>query len=153
MLLLIQQYWDIFLIGLVQIKYLKLFIITTLILMTFISYLFGACCVKSFQIRSFFWFICSHIRTEYKDLPRKVSYSVWIWENTDQKKLRIWTLFTQWEHSNITNQTYYTDILSYHGKSFSKFMSRRATRRGEPFLKNLKKRPDFRKKASNCFCF
>ena len=44
-------------------------------------------CVKSVQIRSFFWSIFSCIRTEYE--------SVRIQENTDQKKLRIWTLFTQ----------------------------------------------------------
>ena len=30
-------------------------------------------------------------------------YSVRMWENTDQKKLRIWTLFTQWE---ATMKTY-----------------------------------------------
>ena len=30
------------------------------------------------------------------DLIRKSPYSAWIQENTDQKKLRIWTLSTQW---------------------------------------------------------
>ena len=63
-------------------------------------------CLKSVQIRSFFWsvFSCirteygdllrkSCIRTEYGDLLRKSPYSVRIQENTDQKKLRIWTLF------------------------------------------------------------
>ena len=44
-------------------------------------------CMKSVQIRSFFWSVFSRIRTEYGDLLR---------ENTDQKKLRIWKLFTQW---------------------------------------------------------
>ena len=39
-------------------------------------------CVKSGQIRSFFWSIF-------------FLYSVRIRENTDQKKLRTWTLFTQ----------------------------------------------------------
>ena len=39
-------------------------------------------CVKSVQIRSFF-------------LVHNFSYSVRIRENTEQKKLRIWTLFTQ----------------------------------------------------------
>ena len=52
-------------------------------------------CVKSVQIQSFFWSVFSCIRTEYGDLLRKSPYSVRIQENTDQKKLRIWTLFTQ----------------------------------------------------------
>ena len=49
----------------------------------------------SVQIRSFFWSVFSRIRTEYRDLLRKSPYSVRLRENTDQKKLRIWTLFTQ----------------------------------------------------------
>ena len=44
----------------------------------------------------FFWSVFSCIRTEYGNLLRKTPYSVRIQENTDQKKLRIWTLFTQW---------------------------------------------------------
>ena len=45
---------------------------------------------KSYWKRSFFWSLFSHIRTEYGEIFR---------ENTDQKKLRIWTLFTQcWWH-------------------------------------------------------
>ena len=35
------------------------------------------------------------IRAEYGDILRKYTYSVRIRENTDQKKLCIWTLFTQ----------------------------------------------------------
>ena len=35
-----------------------------------------------------------HIRNEYEDLQSKSLYSVRIQENMDQKKLRIWTLFT-----------------------------------------------------------
>ena len=31
-------------------------------------------------------------------------YSVRIWENTDQKKLRIWTLVTQYVYSKITDR-------------------------------------------------
>ena len=42
-------------------------------------------CVKTAQIRSFFWSVFSHTQTEYGDLPARVR------ENTDQKKLRIWT--------------------------------------------------------------
>ena len=52
-------------------------------------------CVKSVQIRSFFWSVFSCIRTKYGDLRSKSPYSVRIQENTDQKKLRIWTLFTK----------------------------------------------------------
>ena len=51
--------------------------------------------VKRVQIRSFFWFVFSCIRIEYGDLVRKSPYSVRIQENTNQKKLRIWTLFMQ----------------------------------------------------------
>ena len=53
-------------------------------------------CMKSVQIRSFVWSVFSYIQTEYGELLRKSPYSVQIQENTDQKKLRIWTLFTQW---------------------------------------------------------
>ena len=52
-------------------------------------------CVKSVQIRSFFWSLFSCIRTEYGYLWSKSPYSVRMQENTDQKHLRIWTLFTQ----------------------------------------------------------
>ena len=48
------------------------------------SNLLGSHCVKSVQIRSFFWSLFSRIRTEYGEILRM-----------DQKKLRIWTLFTQ----------------------------------------------------------
>ena len=57
--------------------------------------------VKSVQIRRFFWFVFSCIRTEYGDLWSKSPYSVRIQESTDQKKLRIWTLFTQCKSSVI----------------------------------------------------
>ena len=57
----------------------------------------AAHCVKSVQIRNFFWSVSSHIWTEYGDLRGKSQYSVRIRENTDQKKLRLWTLFTQWQ--------------------------------------------------------
>ena len=52
-------------------------------------------CVKSVQIRSFFWSVLSRIQAEYGDLQSQSSYSVRIRENTDQKKFRIWTLFKQ----------------------------------------------------------
>ena len=51
-------------------------------------------CVKSVQLRSYFWSIFSCIRTEYRDLLRKSPYLIQIQENTNQKKRRIWTLFT-----------------------------------------------------------
>ena len=51
----------------------------------------GIHCLKSVQIRSFFWSVFSRIRTEYGE--NSVSpYSVRMRENTDQKKLHIWTL-------------------------------------------------------------
>ena len=53
-------------------------------------------CLKSVQIRSFFWSVFSRIWTENEDLRSNSQYSVRIRDNTDQKKLRIWTLFTQW---------------------------------------------------------
>ena len=37
--------------------------------------------------------------TEFGDLLRESLYSIRVQENTDQKKLRIWTLFTQCEAS------------------------------------------------------
>ena len=60
--------------------------------------------VKSIQIQSFFWSVLSHIWTEYGEIrsilefsgkfPGSIwEYSVRTRENTDQKKLRIWTLF------------------------------------------------------------
>ena len=53
-------------------------------------------CVKSAQILSFFWSVFSHIRTEYGEILRISPYLVRMQENVVQKKLRIWTLFTQW---------------------------------------------------------
>ena len=53
-------------------------------------------CVKSVQIRSFFWSVFSRIRTEYGEKRSISPYSVRIRENSDQEKHRIWTLFTQW---------------------------------------------------------
>ena len=44
-------------------------------------------------ITEFFWSVFSRIRTEYGDLRSKF---VQMRENTDQKKFRIWTLFTQY---------------------------------------------------------
>ena len=57
-------------------------------------------CVKSDQIRSFFWSLFSCIRTEYGKILRISPYSARMRGITDQKKLRIWALFRQcqWWH-------------------------------------------------------
>ena len=52
-------------------------------------------CVKSVQMRSLIWSVFSCIRTEYRDLWSKSSHSAQIRESADQRKLRIWALFTQ----------------------------------------------------------
>ena len=52
--------------------------------------------VKCVQIKSFFWSVFSRIRTVYGEIRSVSPYSVQMRENTDQKKLCIWTLFTQW---------------------------------------------------------
>ena len=52
-------------------------------------------CVKSVQIRSYFWTVFSRIHAEYGEILRISPYSVRMRQNTDQKRLRIWTLFTQ----------------------------------------------------------
>ena len=53
-------------------------------------------CMESAQMRSYIWSVLSCTQTKYGDLLRKSPYSVWIQENTDQKQLPIWTLFTHW---------------------------------------------------------
>ena len=52
-------------------------------------------CVKRVQTSSFFWSVFPRIRTENGDLVRKSLHSVQIRENTNQKILRIWTIFKQ----------------------------------------------------------
>ena len=59
--------------------------------LSFISHTLREKCPYS----EFFWSVFSRIRTEYGEILRTSAYSVQMWENTDQKKLRIWTLFTQ----------------------------------------------------------
>ena len=51
-------------------------------------------CVKSVQIRSFFWSVICRIRTEYREIRSISPYSFRMRENTDQKKLRTWAIFT-----------------------------------------------------------
>ena len=49
-------------------------------------------CLKSVQIRSFFWSVFSRVRIEYGEIRIISPYSVRMRKNTNQKKLRIWTL-------------------------------------------------------------
>ena len=63
--------------------------------------------MKSVQIRSFFLHVFSCIQTEYGDLQSKSPYLVQIHENRDQKKLRIWTRFTQCMHKRIKIENYW----------------------------------------------
>ena len=53
-------------------------------------------CVKIVQKRSFFSSVFYRIMTEYGEILRISLHLVRMRENTDQKKLCIWTLFTQW---------------------------------------------------------
>ena len=55
-------------------------------------------CMKCVQIRSYFWSVFSRIRTEYREILRILQLR----ENTDQKKLRIWTLSMQWLELDLT---------------------------------------------------
>ena len=48
-------------------------------------------------LHEFFWSVFSRIWTECGYLQSKSPYVVQIRENTDSKKVRIWTLFTQWQ--------------------------------------------------------
>ena len=63
-------------------------------------------CLKSVQIRSFFWFVFSCIRTEYGDLLRKSLYSVQI------KKKSVFGHFSRNE-SQKTKCFLYTVILIF----------------------------------------
>ena len=51
-------------------------------------------CVKSVQIRSYFWSLFSRIWNEYGEIRSISPYSLRMLGNMDQKQLRIWTLFT-----------------------------------------------------------
>ena len=78
--------------------------------------------VKSFQIRGFFLSVFSCIRTEYRDLR-----STDIQENTDLKKLRIWTLFTQ--------------LISQWGYQGAVFFNPGITKQGQKVVFSCKKYP------------
>ena len=55
-------------------------------------------CVKSVQIHNFLWSVFSRIRTAYREIWSIQSECGKI---RTRKKLRIWTLFSQWQMSNI----------------------------------------------------
>ena len=80
-------------------------------------------CLKSVHIRSFFWSVIFCIRTEYGDLHRKSPYSVQILENADQKKLSIWTIFTQCIYEEVlkTNIYFFVDIPGFDVPNFPNF--------------------------------
>ena len=56
---------------------------------------FQSSCVKRVQIWSLFWSVFSRIWTEHRKIRSIFPYSVRMRENTDQKKVRVWILFTQ----------------------------------------------------------
>ena len=62
------------------------------------------------QIWTFFWSVFSCIWSEYADLQSKSLYSVRIKENTGQKNLRIWTLFTQC--LNVSKITFVANVVN-----------------------------------------
>ena len=78
-----------------------------------IQYFWYKYCLKSVQIRSFSgpFFFC--IRTEYGEMRSISPYSVRVRENTDQKKLRIWTLFAQLSGSCYNKTPYSKVFLKY----------------------------------------
>ena len=62
--------------------------------------------VKRVQILSFFWSVFSRIGTEYEEIWSISPYSIRMRKNTDQKKPRIWTLFTQYIVSDSYDGTF-----------------------------------------------
>ena len=54
---------------------------------------FNKRCMKSVQMRSFFWSVFSRLWTEHREIRSISPYSVRVRENTDQKKLRILDTF------------------------------------------------------------
>ena len=53
-------------------------------------------CVKSVQIRIFFWSVLSRIRTDYGEVSLYLSIFSANAGKYGPEKLRIWTLFMQW---------------------------------------------------------
>ena len=67
-------------------------------------------CVKGVHIRSFFWSVFSLIWTEYGEISSYLSVFSPGAEKYDQKKLRIWTIFTQCDYTESKNRA----IISYY---------------------------------------
>ena len=84
-----------------QIRVLKKFLIIWII------FLDSFHCVKSVRIRSFLSSVFSCVQTEYGEILR---ISVRMRENTDQKKLRMWTLFTQWLRKGLLQKQRLTGL-------------------------------------------
>ena len=57
--------------------------------------------VSEYGVFSCPFFPAFGLNTEGYWILRVSPYSVRMWENTDQKKLRIWTLFTQWKFIKV----------------------------------------------------
>ena len=79
--------------------------------------LFSCHCMKSVQIRRFFWSVFSRIWTEYGEIRSISSYSVQMRENTDQKKHRIWTLFTQCANNRSSTEKMTKNFQKFPGNS------------------------------------
>ena len=60
-------------------------------------------CAKSVQVRSFFCSVFSRIWTEYGEMRSISPYLVRMRQNTDQKKLCIWTFFPQCINKSFEN--------------------------------------------------
>ena len=73
-------------------------------------------CVKSVQIRSFFWSVFSRIWTEYEEILRISPYSVRTQKNTDQKTPRLGTFHPDdYRTKIIMNQEIFQNL--FHGVS------------------------------------
>ena len=64
---------------------------------------FGTVCIKGLKVSSMKRSLREKCPNTEFFLVRIFLYSVRIQENTHQKKLRIWTLFTKWRKSNLVS--------------------------------------------------
>ena len=84
--------------------------------------------VKSVKIRSLSWSVFSRFLTEYGEIQSIPLYSVWMQKNMDQKKLCVWTLFTQcshliyWTTSHFLNIAFYTPFYISYSKWYKTFL-------------------------------
>ena len=63
-----------------------------------------------------FWSKFSRIQTEYRKIWSTTPYAVRIRENTDQKKLRTWTFFTQYLYFSNNVKYYFALVISSHSE-------------------------------------